>query len=207
MTAALTARSGKSAALASAKGGFHPLRWLHRCLTRPLKVKRIGKQWHVVFDASRLEAPVSRPSSRGEALRQSHLALQTLLSSEDDARRVLPHLSHLEHSLGRIGSRALTTLPLKVLQRALDQLDMIEGGQREEALVPLRVRVEGAIRQRTPVNLKGDIANVEVKDASVSVFEEAEVSWTNRMALDEASDRMALDAIYANATGETATAK
>ncbi len=207
MTAALTARSGKSPAHASAKGGFHPLRWLHRCLTRPLKLKRIGQQWHVVFDASRLEPPVSRPGSRGEALRQSHLALQALLASEDDARRMLPHLSHLEHSLGRIGSRALTTLPLKVLQRALDQLDMIESGQRHEALVPLRLRLEEAIRQRTPVNLKGDIANVEVKDASVSVFEEAEVSWTNRMALDEATDRMALDAIYANATREAATAK
>ena len=207
MTAALTARSGKSAALASAKGGFHPLRWLQRCLTRPLKIKRVGRQWHVVFDASRLEAPASRPSSRGEALRQSHLALQTLLASEDDARRMLPHLTHLEHSLGRIGSRALTTLPLKVLQRALDQLDLLEGSQREEALVPLRLRVEEAIRQRTPVNLKGDIANVEVKDASVSVFEEAEVSWTNRMALDEATDRMALDAIYATATRETANAK
>jgi len=206
MTAALTARPGKRADT-SAKGGFHPLRWLRRCLTRPLKVKRIGRQWHVVFDASRLEAPVSKSGSRGEALRQSHLALQRLLAGQDDARSMLPHLNHLEHSLGRIGSRALTTLSLKVLQRALDQLDMLEGGRRDEALMPLRLRVEEAIRQRTPVNLKGDIANVEVKDASVSVFEEAEVSWTNRMALDEATDRMALDAIYANATGEPATAK
>jgi hypothetical protein len=73
--------------------------------------------------------------------------------------------------------------------------------------MPLRLRVEEAVRQRTPVNLKGDIANVEVKDASVSVFEEAEESWTHRMALDEASDRMALDAIYASATREAVTAK
>jgi hypothetical protein len=206
MPAAITARSGKSTPH-PAQAGFHPLRWLRRCLTRPLKIKRIGRQWHVVFDASRLDAPVSKAGSRGEALRQAHAALQTLLAGHDDARHMLPHLSHLEHSLGRIGSRALTTLPLKVLQRALDQLDMLEGRHRDDALMPLRLRVEEAVRQRTPVNLKGDIANVEVKDASVSVFEEAEVSWTNRMALDEATDRMALDAIYASAVTEGATAK
>ena len=198
MSVALTARPGKSAA---AKGGFRPIQWIQRCLTRPLKLKRIGLQWHVVFDQSRMEAPVSKSTSRGEALRQSHAALQVLLLEQDDARRMLPHLNHLEQSLARVGSRALTTVPLKVLHRAMDQLDLLENGVRSDALMALRLRVDEAIRQRTPVNMKGDIANVEVKDATVSVFEEAEVSWTNRMELDEATNRMALDAIYASATG------
>src|SRR5262245_25739761 len=124
MPAALSARPGKIAA--SANPGFHPLRWVRRFFSRPLKLKRIGKQWHVVFAESRVEAPLSRPSSRGEALRQSHMALQEMLAGHDDAKHSLPHLSHLEHALGRIGSRALTTLPLKVLQRAMDQLDVLE---------------------------------------------------------------------------------
>jgi hypothetical protein len=194
MSVALTEHSGKSAA--PAKTGFHPLRWLRRAFTRPLKLKRIGLQWHVVFDASRLEAPVSKSGSRGEALRQAHLALQAMLLAHDDARQVMPHLAHLEHALGRVGSKALTTLPLKVLHRAMDQLDLLEGTSRSEVLMALRLRVEEIVRQRAPVNLKGDIANLEVRDASASLFEEAEVSWTNRMALDE---------IYASANGPLTT--
>jgi len=185
----------------AAKGGFHPLRWMHRVLSRPLKLKRIGLQWHVVFDASRLEDPsASRPSSRGEALRLSHLALQSLLQEHRDVRHVLPHLIFLEQSLARQGSRALIELPLKVLQRAMDQLDTIQVGQQAEALLPLRLRVEEAVRQRTPVNLRGDIANVEVRETSVSQYDEAEDELTNRMALDERlSNRMELDQIYASA--------
>ncbi len=187
---------------AAAKRGFHPLRWVHRVLSRPLKLKRIGKQWHVVFDVSRMEASTpSKPSSRGEMLRQSHLALQTLLQEHRDVRHVLPHLIHLEQALARQGSRALVELPVKVLQRAMDQLDTIVGGRQAEILLPLRLRIEEVVRQRTPVNLRGDIANVEVRETSVSQFHEADNELTNRMALDE---------IYAQAgseVGATAPAK
>jgi hypothetical protein len=63
----------------------------------------------------------------------------------------------------------------------------------------LRLRVEEAVRQRTPVNLRGDIANVEVTDASASQYDEVEDHFTNRMELDE---------IYAKAgVAEPATTK
>ena len=169
----------------SSKSGFHPLRWIRRLLSRPLKLKRIGRQWHVVFDASRVEPLTSSKSGgRGEALRQAHLALHALLMEHPDARHVLPHLTHLEQSLARMGSRALTELPVKVLKRAMDQLHSI-GGSKSDALLPLRLRVEEAVRQRSPVNLRGDIANVEVQEASESQYAEVEDHWTNRMELDD----------------------
>jgi hypothetical protein len=197
MPAAVSARPSKNAA--PAKRGFHPLRWVQRFFARPLKLKRIGLQWHVVFDASRMEAPTSsKPSGRGEALRVAHLALQALLREHEDARHVVPHLSYLEQALARHGSRALVELPIKVLKRAMDQLDTIQGGARSDELMPLRLRVEESIRQRSPVNLRGDIANVEVRDASASQFDAAEDHWTNRMALDE---------IYAKTGGQPATTK
>jgi hypothetical protein len=192
---AVTARNGKSAS--TTKRGFHPLKWVRKFFSRPLKLKRIGKQWHVVFDQSRLHVPTSKGTSRGEALRLSHEALQVLLARHDDARNVMPHLIHLEQALGRSGSRALMALPDKVLKRAMDQLDMLEGASRSDEFMALRMRVDEAIRRRAPVNLRGDIANIDVKEASVSQYDEAEVSWTNRMELD---------AIYAQATGP-ATAK
>jgi hypothetical protein len=184
MPAAQTAKMLSSNAKPAAGNGFHPIRWVRRFFTRPLKVKRIGMQLHVVFDQSRLEVPNSKTPSRGESLRLGHLALQSLLSQHDDARHVMPHLIALDQSLARNGSRALKTLPLKVLTRAMDQLDMIEGAHRGEDLMALRVRIDEAVRRRTPVNMKGDIANIEVRDASASQFDEAEVHWTNRMELD-----------------------
>jgi len=185
MPAASSSRHGKSNA--SAKGGFHPLRWIRSFLGRPLKFKRIGRQWHVVFDMSRMLAPTttSKTGGRGEALRMGHVALQSLLAEHRDARHVMPHLTHLEQSLARQGSRALVELPVKVLQRAMAQLDTIEGGHHAEALLPLRLRVEESVRQRTPVNLRGDIANVEVQEASESQYAEVEDHWTNRMDLDD----------------------
>lgn len=194
MPAASTGHIQRKKPNATASGGFHPIRWVRRFFTRPLKLKRIGMQLHVVFDQSRLEVPSSKTLGRGEVLRLGHLALQSLLSQHDDARDVVPHLNALEHALGRNGSRALTTLPIKVLTRAMDQLDMLAGGQRSEELMALRLRVDEAVRRRTPVNMKGDIANIEVRDASASQFDEAEVHWTNRMELD---------AIYADAGAAT----
>jgi hypothetical protein len=186
---AATAQKGKSAK--PSKPGFQPLKWAHKLFARPLKLKRVGWQLHVVFDHTRMHEPVSKGTSRGEALRLAHEALQLLLAQHDDARNVVPHLSHLEHSLGRSGSRALIELPDKLLKRAMDQLDMLEGAQRSEELMALRLRVDEALRRRAPVNLRGDIANIEVQEASVSQYDEAEVSWTNRMELD---------AIYAQVT-------
>jgi hypothetical protein len=127
----------------------------------------------------------SKGTGRGEALRMGHLALQALLAEHPDARHVLPHLTFLEQALARQGSRALLELPVKLLQRALAQLDTVGGGRQAEALLPLRLRVEEAVRQRSPVNLRGDIANVEVREASESLYAEVEDHWTNRMDLDD----------------------
>lgn len=187
---AATTRNGKSAN--PGKRRSNPLtRWASKLFSRPLKLKRIGWQWHVVFAETQLHVPNSKGTSRGEALRMAHEALQGLLAQHDDARHVVPHLSHLEQALARSGSRALLTLPDKLLRRAMDQLDMLEGSRRNDLLMPLRMRVDEAMRRRAPVNLRGDIANIEVQEASASQFDEAEVSWTHRMELD---------AIYAQAT-------
>jgi hypothetical protein len=186
MPAAISTRQGKSKAPTTGDG-FHPLRWIQRFLSRPLKFKRIGRQWHVVFDVSRMLTTTtsSKGTGRGEALRMGHLALQALLAEHPDARHVLPHLTFLEQALARQGSRALLELPVKLLQRALAQLDTVGGGRQAEALLPLRLRVEEAVRQRSPVNLRGDIANVEVREASESLYAEVEDHWTNRMDLDD----------------------
>ncbi|MBL8318508.1 MAG: hypothetical protein JNJ42_08885 [Burkholderiaceae bacterium] len=162
--------------------------WLGTLFSRELKIKRIGMQLHVV-----LEAPAGKPSqhsgagSRGEALRLAHLALQKLLDQHDDVRRMMPHLHHLEKSLAQVGSRALKTLPPDVMNKAMDQLDLIEGSAQSPDLLTLRLRVEEAIRRRTPAKLRDDLSAIEVTDASHSQFDEADRIWTGVAPLDEAN--------------------
>jgi hypothetical protein len=173
--------SGKS------KTGGGPLQWIRSLLKKPVKLKRIGMQLHVVLESRLSVLPESSKSSgRGEALRIAHAALQRLLDQHGDARAMFPHLNHVEQALARTGSRALITTPIKVLQRAMDQLDNLEGAAREDDLMTLRLRVEESIKRRSPMATRDDVSSIEVTDASHSQFDEADRHWTGRVPLDAA---------------------
>jgi len=190
--AAKQLRSAKAAptaaqATGNARKGFHPIRWVRRLFTKPLKIRRQGFDLQLEFEPTRMAAPTCANLSRGEALRLAHQALQALLAQHPDARNVVPHLSALEHSLARNGSRALSSLQPRVLERAMVQLDTIEGGTRSEILMALRLRVEDVVRQRrAAASTKDDVSNIEVCDVSQSQFDSAESEWTGRVPLDEA---------------------
>lgn len=169
------------------KRGFKPLRWLRSLFNRPVRIKRIGMQLHVVLEEQQSIQTNSRPSGRGEALRLAHVALQELLAQHDDARRMMPHLGHFEQSLARQGSRALKTLPANVLGKAMDQLDLLEGSAHNHDLMALRLRVEEALKRRTPARPRDDVTSIEVTDASHSEFDEADRHWTGRAPLDDAA--------------------
>jgi hypothetical protein len=166
--------------------GFKPLRWLHTLFSRPVRIKRVGTQLHVVLEAQPSVQSNSRSSGRGEALRLAHVALQELLAQHADSRRLMPHLGHVEQSLARLGSRALKTLPSNVLGKAMDQLDILEGSAQNPDLMALRLRVEEVLDRRTPARLRDDVSSIEVTDASHSQFDEADRHWTGLSSLDEA---------------------
>lgn len=174
----------------AAKPGRHwsPLRWIQSLLRRPVKLKRIGLQLHVVLEDPSSTPQGAKTSGRGEALRLAHVALHDLLAQHEGARQLFPHLSHVEQALARHGSQALATTPISVLQRAMDQLDNLEGTARAHDLMTLRLRVDEAIKRRTPVNLRGDVASIEVTDVSHSKYDEAESQWTGRVPLDAAGE-------------------
>lgn len=160
--------------------------WLGSIFSRELKIKRIGMQLHVVLEDPPSKLSNSRSGGRGEALRLAHQALQQLLDQHDDARRMMPHLHHLERSLSQVGSRALKTLPINVLHKALVQLDLIEGSAQSHDLITLRLRVEEAVKRRAPARVHDDMSAIEVTDASHSQFDEADRIWTGVAPLDEA---------------------
>ncbi|MFO1220056.1 MAG: hypothetical protein U1E89_16940 [Burkholderiaceae bacterium] len=172
---AASARNGKKGFL----GGI---------FSRELKIKRVGGQLHVVLETPAGKTANSKSGSRGEALRLAHEALQQLLDRHDDARRMMPHLHHLEVTLAQTGSRALKTLPIKLMNKAMDQLDLIEGSGHSDELITLRLRVAEAVKRRTPVRVNDDeMSAIEVTEASHSQFDEADRIWTGVAPLDEAT--------------------
>lgn len=169
---------------ARAERPWSAVHWIQSLLTRPVKVKRIGLQLHVVLEEPGTTPQRSRPPGRGEALRLAHAALLDLLERHQGARQLYPHLGHVEQALALHGSRALTSTPIAVLQRAMAQLDNLEGTARSHELMTLRLRVDESVKRRAPGNPRGDVPAIEVTDASHSQFDAAESQWTGRVPLD-----------------------
>jgi hypothetical protein len=97
------------------------------------------------------DATPSRPApSRGQALRQAHRALRDRLRAQRDLRRVLPHLYYIERALARQGSAALQEMPVRVLQRGLQQLARLPADNLAERLQfsVLQQRLDEAIQAR-----------------------------------------------------------
>jgi hypothetical protein len=179
------ANHAKGTKAARVQRPWSAIHWIQSLLMRPVKVKRIGLQLHVVLEEPGTTPQGSRPPGRGEALRLAHVALLDLLGRHDGARQLYPHLCHVEEALARHGSKALATTPIGVLQRAMVQLDNLEGNERSYDLMTLRLRVDESVKRRTPVNPRADALAIEVTDASHSQFDEAENQWTGRVPLDE----------------------
>lgn len=169
-------------AAVKAPGALHRLGAI---FTRPLKIKRVGKQLHVVLDDVPSAPTPSKSGGRGEALRLAHVALQQLLAQHEDSRRLVPHLSHLEQTLARQGSRALKALPVQVMNKAMDQLDVLEGTSQSDDLITLRLRVAEAVKLRTPMKVHDEMSSIEVTHVSQSQFDEEDRRWTAAAPLDE----------------------
>jgi hypothetical protein len=119
------------------------------------------------------------PKHRSDALRRDFLHLHALLARHTGLRQQMPQLSYVERTLARVGSRGLLATPKPMLDSALEQLDTVERQWPELRLDELRVRLESAARAlaRRPKAAENS-REVEVSEASHSLFEELERSWT-----------------------------
>lgn len=162
-----------------------PLRWLKSLFKRRLRLERRGLQIHVVLDPAPPEAPTTVAPANGQALRLSHAVLRKLLDSHADARRTLRHLVYVEEMLARSGSRALTKIPAPVLRKAQTQLELLARDAPAGSLEALEERLELALRGRS--NDPGAHTrpqDLQVMEASHSLFDEEERRWTDRAPLD-----------------------
>lgn len=169
-----------------------PVRWVRDLLKRPVKFELRGAQVHVVLgETDDRHGASTSGSSAGEALRRGHAELRELLRGHPDARPLMRHLGFVEQTIARFGSRALKSeIPVPVLRKAVDQLDLLVRGSPTEGLVYLRARLAQAAESRAPAAFEADEdtetrpGSLEVTEASHSLFDEMERSWTGQMPLD-----------------------
>lgn len=158
--------------------------WVRDLLKRPLKVERRGAQLHLLLGEKPPEPPTpSVAPTSGEALRRGHEELRALLRRHPETRHLMRHLGFIEQQLGRSGSRALKRdIPVPVLQKGLEQLDLLMRGETSEPLADLRTRLDAAARSRGGA-AEARVDEVQVSEASHSLFDEMERSWTGQMPL------------------------
>lgn len=161
--------------------------WVRDLLKRPLKLERRDGQIHVVLGEKPPE-PAPAPSA-GEALRLGHAELRALLRRHPEARHLMRHLGYVEQMIGRFGSRALKReIPVPVLAKALQQLELLARDQPSEPIADLRTRMAEAIAARPAevpdAETETRPGSLEVTEASHSLFDEMERSWTGQVPLE-----------------------
>ncbi len=170
-----------------------PVTWVRELFQRPVKLELRGAQVHVVLgERSGRQAAVSTGLSAGEALRRSHAELGSLLRRHPDARELMRHLGYVHQQIARFGSRALKReIPVPVLRKALEQLELLVEGTPGEGLAHLRARMVEAVASRGQVveadrDTETRPGSLEVMEASHSLFDEMERSWTGQIPPDPA---------------------
>ena len=156
---------------------FDPLRWLR---SRGAGSTRLGTA------TERLQTLAQRVG-RGHALRLAHRELHALFGRQAGLRQLLPHLSWLEKSLRRQGSRGLRRLPSPLLQCALAQLESLPPEDSPADLATLRTRIVETMALRIAVrdhaiDPPGGSAPgrarpgrpTRLRETSLSVFDEGE---------------------------------
>jgi hypothetical protein len=148
-----------------------PWYWLQDLLRRPVRLERRGLQIHVTLappvSVQTLAGTVSVMGS-GEALREAHMELRALLDQHPKARSTMRHLAFLEKSLRRHGARAFR-----------QELDLLAAGDSSAGIAELRHRLRSAVADRAHEPSGFGLSQpVHVSEASHSLFDEMERSWT-----------------------------
>jgi len=161
---------------------------------RRLQVTQVGKQWQVV-----LAPPPAVAVDTGSQAVAKHLAMMSplrrhrmrrqlsqLLRTHPRARSIFRHLAVVEHALRMQNTGVFAKLPPAVLKEALDQLQTLVSDWTALGLHDLRATLLRGLAQpqvaaapsRQADALPIDIRpGVQVEEASVSRFIEAERNW------------------------------
>jgi hypothetical protein len=168
---------------------------VRRFLQRPIKVRQgnltLGTAAHKLRSAEREE--------RRQRVRQMRRDLYELLQRHDGARLLMPHLDLVERTLRQQGLGAVEKLPVRVIAKALMQLERLVYDWSAVGLAELRSRMAIQVREgraeaaaaaaTTAAPIEVDAPDFEVSlpqmaditEVDHAVFEEMERSWAGQL--------------------------
>ena len=123
--------------------------------------------------------------------------LAWLLDQHESARHLMRHLGCVERVLQRAGPAALEALPVKVLARALAELERLVADWSPVGLADLRSRIAVMLKNRPaetseePVQQFDTTQRAIVTEVEHSVFEESQRNWATAEGDDEGNSGFA----------------
>ena len=184
-----------------------PWRWVADTMRRPVKLESRDGQVHVVLAQPRPRPVKVDPAEAADReLQRARAELAELLDRHRATRKVMPHLGVVEKGLRKLGWRALRKLPAPVLHAALGQLQNLIHNEASAGLADLRARMANEIEVKALAKRVGGDSDLsvpaaqrpEVSEATHSLFDEMERSWTGELSAERLA---ALDAAKAASKG------
>jgi len=158
-------------------------------------------QTPITFNDSRTAVSASERSPRAQAheenrkrVRHMKRDLNELLSQHPSTRRLMRRLATVEHTLHANGLEGVEALPVRVIAKALAEMDSLVRDWSPTGLAELRSRMAVIVKKHPaeaaaidsksdtafgPVSVHADLAgpSADVSEVDHTVFEEMERSW------------------------------
>lgn len=159
-----------------------------RCfLDRPISVAAgtltIGLSDSILREQAREE--------KRQRIRQMKRDLYRLLEQHPSSRELMRHLDLVERTLRRTGFKGLGTLPLRVITKALTEMESLVSDWSPTGLAELRSRMAVMVKEReheadqdsiSTASLELHMPNAaDVTEEEHAMFEEMERSWAGKM--------------------------
>ncbi len=161
-------------------------------LQRPISMRKGGVTLGVPPSSARAQA---REEHR-QRVRTMRRDLYTLMQQHPSSRKLMRHLDMVERTLRTQGYTALEALPVRVIEKALAQLENLVRDWSAPGLAELRSRLAVMVKSRQPeaeqaaastAALELDMAThashgtTDVTEVDHATFEEMERSWIGEM--------------------------
>lgn len=166
------------------------LKTMRRLLERPISVKQGTLTLGVTASNQRAQA---RDEER-ERVRRMRRDLYTLMQQHPDSRHLMRHLDMVERCLRREGYAAVEALPVRVITKALAQLETIVWDWTPTGLAELRSRLAVMVKDRqveaeqeaastaaAELDMATQHSAADVSEVDHATFEEMERSWIGQM--------------------------
>jgi hypothetical protein len=173
----------------------HSVDTMRRFLQRPISVQ----QGNVTLGVSAGSVREQAREEERQRVRRMRRDLYTLMQQHPDSRQLMRHLDLVERTLRRDGCAAVEALPVRVLGKALTQLERLVWDWSPAGLAELRSRLAVTVKKRrdeaereaereaattaaaeldmaTSIHFAADVSEVDHAD-----YEEMERSWAGQM--------------------------